>query len=136
MKKILLSFIIIAAGFAAAAQDLAPDQNPNYKVSMDKYTASQVSLQTTMNTTVQDTYKAYDWSTAKAERKAENRRYRREYYNNGYYNNGYYNGGYNNSYYNNGYYNPYGSGYNRYNPYYSPSSRYRSNSYYGWRRHR
>ncbi len=105
MKKALLSLIIIAAGFVANAQELAPDQNPNYKVSMEKYTAMQTTL-TTMNTTVQDTYKAYDWSTAKAERKAERRNFRRERalfnnYNNGWNNNNW-NNGWNNNNYNNG----------------------------------
>ena len=105
MKKLLLSLIIIAVGFVANAQDLSPDQNPNYKVSMEKYTAMQ-TFQTTMNTTVQDTYKAYDWSTAKAERKAERRNFRRERvlfnnYNNGWNNNNW-NNGWNNNNWNNG----------------------------------
>ena len=105
MKKAILSLIITAAGFAANAQELAPDQNPNYKISMEKYTAMQTT-QTTMNTTVQDTYKAYDWSTAKAERKAERRNFRREKalfnnYNNGWNNNNW-NNGWNNNNYNNG----------------------------------
>lgn len=106
MKKVLLSLIIIAAGFAAIAQELAPDQNPNYKVSLEKYTANMVALQTTNNTTVQETYKAYDWSTAKAERKAERRNFRRERalfntYNNGWNNNNW-NNGWNNNNWNNG----------------------------------
>jgi hypothetical protein len=78
MKKIIFTLSIMVAGFAAMAQDLAPDQNPNYKISMDKYATGQLALQTTNNTTIQDTYKAYDWSTAKAERKAERRSFRRE----------------------------------------------------------
>ena len=91
MKKFLLSFIIIAAGFSLQAQELALDQNPNYKVSMDKYQASQINLQTAMNTTVQETYKAYDWTTAKAERKTARRNERREdrLYNQRYYDNYY-----------------------------------------------
>ncbi len=106
MKKALLSFIVIAAGFAANAQELALDQNPNYKVSLEKYTANMVTLQTTNNTTVQDTYKAYDWSTAKAERKAVRRNFRRERalfntYNNGWNNNNW-NNGWNNNNWNNG----------------------------------
>lgn len=106
MKKVLLSLIIIAAGFAANAQELAPDQNPNYKVSLEKYTANMVALQTTNNTTMQETYKAYDWSTAKAERKAERRNFRRERalfnaYNNGWNNNNW-NNGWNNNNWNNG----------------------------------
>lgn len=106
MKKVIFTFSILLAGYATMAQDLAPDQNPNYKVSMDKYAATQVSLQTTNNTTIQDTYKAYDWSTAKAERKAERRNFRRERvlfnnYNNGWNNNNW-NNGWNNNNWNNG----------------------------------
>ena len=78
MKKFLLSFIIIAAGFSLQAQDLAQDQNPNYKTSMEKYMTMQPDLQSTMNTTVHNTYKAYDWTTAKAERKTARRNERRE----------------------------------------------------------
>ncbi len=106
MKKVIFTLSILLAGYATMAQDLAPDQNPNYKVSMDKYAATQVSLQTTNNTTIQDTYKAYDWSTAKAERKAERRNFRRERvlfnnYNNGWNNNNW-NNGWNNNNWNNG----------------------------------
>ncbi len=106
MKKVIFTLSILLAGYVTMAQDLAPDQNPNYKVSMDKYAATQVSLQTTNNTTIQDTYKAYDWSTAKAERKAERRNFRRERvlfnnYNNGWNNNNW-NNGWNNNNWNNG----------------------------------
>lgn len=86
------------------AQELAPDQNPNYRVSMVKYMAVKDSLTNTMSTTVQDTYKAYDWYEAKLERKAQKKqwkheermaraKYGRSYssYDNGYYGN-YYNG--------------------------------------------
>jgi hypothetical protein len=110
MKKIIFILTIIATSFATQAQELAPDQNPNYKTSMEKYAATQVGLQSTNNTTIQSTYKAYDWSTAKAERKAERRNFRREraLYNN--YNNGWdygwnnnlsnnWNNGWNNNYY-------------------------------------
>ena len=115
MKKVLLSLTIIAACFAANAQELAPDQNPNYKVSMEKYTAIQTpaSSQNMMNTTVQQTYKAYDWRTEKNEKKAERRADRRE---NRLFNN-----------YSNRYYDPYN--YNR-NYYGRP---YKYNNYNGWR---
>lgn len=124
MKKILLFLFIATATFAASAQDLAPDQNPNYKVSLAKYTAGHDNLQSTLNTTVQSTYKAYDWRTAKNERKAERISYRRErsLFNN-------YNYGYNNGYYNNGYNFYYND---RYSGYRSP---YQYRSYNGrrWR---
>ena len=78
MKKLLLVLFIFAGGYAALAQELAPDQNPNYKVSLEKYQALNTSLQTTMNTTVQQTFKAFDWYTAKQDRKVERRADRRE----------------------------------------------------------
>ena len=78
MKNLFFTMVVAVAFTTANAQTLVPDQNPNYKQSMDKYAATQTSLQSTMNTTVQSTYKAYDWSTAKAERKAERLAFRRE----------------------------------------------------------
>ena len=78
MKKLLLALFIFAGGYAASAQELTPDQNPNYKVSLEKYQALNTNLQTTMNTTVQQTYKAFDWYTAKQDRKVERRADRRE----------------------------------------------------------
>jgi hypothetical protein len=134
MKKLLLSILLAAATAFCFAQDLVPDQNPNYKQSMDKYAASQQTLQATMNTTVQSTYKAYDWSTARADRKKENRDFRRQrqlygiYNNNDYYDDDYgyrYNNGYNNYRYNNGYNNGYNNNYN-YN------RRYNRNRCYFW----
>ena len=114
MKKLLLVLFIFAGGYAASAQELAPDQNPNYKVSMEKYQALNTSLQTTMNTTAQQTYKAYDWSNAKQERKTERRADRRE---NRLFNN-----------YNQGFYDPYN--YNGRNSYGRPYQYY---NYNGWR---
>lgn len=117
MKKILLFLLVATAATAANAQELAPDQNPNYRISLNKYTGNQQNLQNTMNTTVQNTYKAYDWRTARTERKQERVTYRRQRnlfdaynynYGSGYYNNGY-NNGYN--FYYNDRYNRYGSSY-------------------------
>ncbi|MFC4262578.1 hypothetical protein ACFOWM_06800 [Ferruginibacter yonginensis] len=115
MKKILLAAFTYAAGFDAGAQDLAPDQNPNYKVSMQQYQNNLTALQATNNTTIQNTYKAYDFSTAKAERKAErraNRQERRLF----------------NSYNNFNYYDP-NAYYRNYNV-----RPYQYRYYYGWRR--
>ena len=114
MKKLLLPLFILATGYSLHAQEIAPDQNPNYKMSMEKYKAMQNDLQTTMNTTVQSTYKAYDWTTAKAERKMERRNERREdrLFNN----------------YNRQYYDPYN--YNGRNNYGRP---YQYRNYNGWR---
>jgi len=119
MKKLLSILGLVLSslfGFQSAyAQELVEDQNPNYKASLSKYMAAKDSLTATLSTTVQDTYKAYDWYEAKQERKAQKREYRHEErmaraknrsYNNGYYNNGYYNNGYyGNGYYGSSYYN-------------------------------
>ena len=89
--------------------------------SAEKYAQTSDEINATQGQTIQETYKAYDWREAKAEKQQlrQDRRYelrklryqtrnrcnRRYYgYNNGYYNNYYspYNGYYNN----NGYYGP------------------------------
>jgi hypothetical protein len=114
MKKLLLVLFVLAVGYAASAQELSPDQNPNYQVSMNKYQALQTNQQTAMNTTVQDTYKAYDWRNARDWKKAERRADRRE---NRLFNN-----------YNQHYYDPYN--YKGRNNYGRP---YQYRNYNGWR---
>lgn len=112
MKKLLSILGVVFCSLfvfqGTYAQELVEDQNPNYKASLSKYMSMKDSLTETLSTTVQDTYKAYDWYEAKQERKALRREYRHEErmaraknrnYSN--YNSGYYNGGY----YGNGYYN-------------------------------
>jgi hypothetical protein len=69
MKYFLLFFFTTAAYTVNAQSQLLPDQNPNYIVSQQHYTRILDSLEITMNTTVQDTYKAYDWYEAKLEKK-------------------------------------------------------------------
>ncbi|MBX2930758.1 MAG: hypothetical protein KF781_02285 [Chitinophagaceae bacterium] len=74
MKKFIL---ILTAGLFLSAnaqekEQIASDQNPNYMVSQTKYVKQAEELQKTMNTTQQQTYKAYDWYEAKLEKK-ENR---------------------------------------------------------------
>ncbi len=74
MRYLFLTIVLLSISFLSKAQEiaLAPNQNPNYKVSMDKYLAAQEkSPITTMNTTVQETYKAYDWTEAKQEKKQQ-----------------------------------------------------------------
>ncbi|MFZ1528868.1 MAG: hypothetical protein WAT19_08960 [Ferruginibacter sp.] len=98
MNKTLLFAILLFSVFNLKAQDaaLAPDQNPRYKESLDKYVASKDELQKTNNTTVQDTYKAYDWYQAKMDRRQDRINYRRQmnlYRRNNYYPyDNYYNG--------------------------------------------
>ncbi len=48
--------------------DLLEDQNPNYRKSKAVYLKQADSLNRTQGTTVQQTYKAYDWYMARKER--------------------------------------------------------------------
>jgi hypothetical protein len=113
MKRNLIIITLLAAGSlfgsTAMAQQaaLAPDQNPRYHESANKYRLIADSLTRTQGTTVQNTYKAYDWYTAREERRQQNRQWRNMY------------GGYN--------YSPgwslYG-GYSSYYPFYSSFGNY------------
>lgn len=119
MKKLFFCLLCFTTTSALFAQ-LLPDQNPNYEISRTRYMAAKDSLLGTQLTTVQNTYKAYDWMQLRQERKDirfENRQQRRlnrsqyvgyyEYensypydsYNNNYRNGYYYNNSYRNSYY-------------------------------------
>lgn len=120
----ILGGLLLLSSWGTVAQELAPNQNPNYMRSAEKYAAQAETLTASQSTTVQDTYKAYDWREAKAEDKQQrqDRRYelrkmryetrnrcyppRRYYgYNNGYYGNfGYPGYNYNGYNYNNGYF--------------------------------
>lgn len=68
MKKIF-TLLAIASLTVSFGQDLAPDQNPNYQISQDKYMQKSDELTAAHSTTIQDTYKAYDWREAKEEQK-------------------------------------------------------------------
>ncbi|MHC5200822.1 hypothetical protein [Myroides sp. LJL119] len=107
------------------SQELAPDQNPNYRSSMLEYISVSDSINQGQGTTFQDTYKAYDWYEAKQERKDLRRAYRQElrmeraknsrnYYNG-------YSGGYYGNYYNN---------YNRWNWNWRPNIGYRTGNWW------
>jgi len=126
MKKMnyILTSLLIALSFGSVAQ-LAPDQNPNYKNSAEKYAQRTDELTASQSTTQQETYEAYDWREAKEERKQLRRdrqyelrklRYqtRNRCCNNGW-NNGYYNNNWNNGFYNTPQYN---------NPFWSPGLYY------------
>jgi hypothetical protein len=112
MKKMVLFavaslLVFTIAGNAQTA--LAPDQNPNYMVSQNRYLKMADSINSWHGTTPQETYKAIDYLEDKREARANRQQWRRElrmerarnggwYYNGGY--NGYYPSyGYNNSYY-------------------------------------
>lgn len=123
----ILGGLMMIASFGSVAQELAPDQNPNYMRSAQKYADRAETLTATQSTTIQETYEAYDWREAKAEAKQERidrrfelRKMRIESRNNRfcqpfnrrgwYYGNGFYHPGYNYNYngfnYNPGFYNP------------------------------
>ena len=82
MKTFYLSLAIFLALFApsarAEAQTLAPNQNPNYAVSRDKYMRLADSLTRWHGTTVQDTYSAPDWYEQKMQRREDRRDFRRQ----------------------------------------------------------
>lgn len=59
MKNSIILLALMAATCLAFGQ-VDPDQNPNYKQSMDKYMAVSDSLTANLGTTYQDTYKAID----------------------------------------------------------------------------
>lgn len=74
--RYLLLLLCVGFGIAVSAQQLEAGQNPNYKVSQKKYMKMKDSLLYASNTTIQETYKAYDWYEAKLERKADRRQRR------------------------------------------------------------
>ncbi len=81
-----LLFGSLYAGTASAQQSgLDPDQNPRYKESQERYYKSADSLNSQHGTTIQNTYKAYDWYEAKLERRRQRREWRHEERMNGYY---------------------------------------------------
>lgn len=67
--KQLITLFVLSLGLSVQAQELLPDQNPNYLISKNKYMQHKDSLGMYMNTTVQNTYKAYDWYEARQERR-------------------------------------------------------------------
>ncbi len=127
LKKIVcaafIGTLIFGSDVIKAQEELVPDQNPNYRKSMDKYMANKEDLVKTEGTTLQNTYKAIDDMQIKQERRAARRSYRqqrrlaRANYG-GYYYSYPYNYGYNSYGYNSYYpYSNYSSSYNYYNPY-------------------
>lgn len=82
MKTFYLSLAVLLAAVAPAAradaQTLAPNQNPNYAVSRDKYMRLADSLTRWHSTTLQDTYAAPDWYEQKLQRREDRRDFRRQ----------------------------------------------------------
>lgn len=79
MKPSIFFLLFVFTAFIGRTQStgLLPDQNPNYKISQDKYTRFRDSLLTNSNITIQDTYKAYDWYAEKIENRNNRRQARR-----------------------------------------------------------
>jgi len=105
MKKnlVIISSLLLGALYAGTAtaqqQGLAPDQNPRYKESQGKYALMADSLTSQQGTTVQNTYKAYDWYEAKLERRKQRREWRNENRMYSYYNDFYPSMSFGNSYF-------------------------------------
>lgn len=76
----------------AQKPELVEDQNPRYQESRAKYIELADSLNANQGTTVQKTYKAYDWYTAREERRQlrRERNYELSLYNPYYYGSSYY----------------------------------------------
>lgn len=70
--------ILFYSDIANAQSSLAPDQNPSFAVSREKYMNMADSLTRFESATVHTTYKAYDWYEAKQERKSERIQFRRQ----------------------------------------------------------
>ena len=67
--KQFITLLLLSFGLSVQAQELLPDQNPNFQLSRTKYMQQKDSLGMYMNTTIQNTYKAYDWYEARLERR-------------------------------------------------------------------
>ena len=78
MKQLAIFLFSMCSICMAYAQETQPNQNPNWKKSLEKYEANKEKLTETQGTTEQKTYKAYDWTEAKNERKQQRRDYRQQ----------------------------------------------------------
>ena len=79
MKLFTLFAASLLTGSMVFAQGgLAPDQNPRHQESVEKYTRMADTLNALHGTTVQNTYKAYDFMEARGERRDERRNFRRQ----------------------------------------------------------
>ncbi|MBL7741186.1 MAG: hypothetical protein JNK14_18330 [Chitinophagaceae bacterium] len=129
MKKSLLSAFMLLTGFffsipGYSQAPLAPDQNPNFAVSRDKYMKIADSLNAWHSTTLQENYKAIDWLEDRREARADRREFRRQLrlerarYNDVYYYDDYNYSPYNNHYRRGSYNNYYNNRFNRGNRFY------------------
>lgn len=114
MKTQLLPLLtlLLFSGLVNAQTELAPDQNPNYAISRDKYMKMADSLNDWHSTTLQNTYRAADWLADREQARKDRSEFRRQlrlerarWNNYNYRHDGYFDS-YNN-YNNNSYYDPY-----------------------------
>lgn len=82
MKAALYTFIFsLSLTLTSQAQttlDLVADQNPRYKESLQKYAPAADSLTRSLGTTIQQTYKAYDFYEARLARRSQRREWRHQ----------------------------------------------------------
>ncbi len=88
--KIIIAAVTVLCGIysskvSAQQITLLADQNPRFRESQIKYAQGADSLNSLHGTTIQDTYKAYDWYEAKLARRQQNREWRHQERMNGYY---------------------------------------------------
>ena len=124
-----LLLVLLTAGNANAQTELAPDQNPNYTISRDKYMKMADSLTRWHSTTLQNTYEAIDFMADREKIRNDRREFRQQlrmerarWYNYNYRNDGYFNPSYN--YPNNNYYNSYRNNYR--------NNRWQRNRFWWW----
>ncbi|MGL6021850.1 MAG: hypothetical protein ACRC0A_01905 [Chitinophagaceae bacterium] len=77
MNKFFLFSLFIISTLLIFAQEHS-DQNPNYKRMIIKYSAIADSFSNMESTSLQRTYKAYDWNETKMQEKAERKAFNRE----------------------------------------------------------
>lgn len=79
---IIIAALLVGSFYTtiAKAQQIAlvQDQNPRYRESERKYARVADTLNSQHGTTIQNTYKAYDWYEARQERRQQNREWRHE----------------------------------------------------------
>ena len=75
---LLIVFTFCMFSLNASSQDLAYDQNPNFRQSRDKYMKVADSVNKLHSTTVQETYKAIDYMQAKEEARQQRKEYRQQ----------------------------------------------------------
>jgi hypothetical protein len=74
----LLNVGLFANKLKAQQSNLIADQNPRYLESQTKYMAMADTLTASQGTTIQNTYKAYDWYQDKLERRQQRREWRHQ----------------------------------------------------------